>query len=143
VSGAERNGKVTIGGLTPDTGYWFRFSADGKHDPYFIGSARTAAAPSCAATVTIGSAWNGGFVATFTVRNIGPDTLDAWRVSWRWSGDERIVSLWNGVALDGGAGVTIGNASYNGTVAPAGSTTFGLLVAASAPPGDITPSCTR
>ncbi|WP_307834433.1 cellulose binding domain-containing protein [Paractinoplanes lichenicola] len=53
------------------------------------------------------------------------------------------MSLWNGVTREGGDGVTIGNATYNGTLAPAGSTTFGLLVASSAPPGDITPACAR
>ena len=142
VSGPERSGKVTIDGLTPGTEYWFRFSADGKHDPYLIGSARTVAAQACAATVTTDSAWSGGFVATVTVRNIGVETLGTWQVSWRWAGDERIVSLWNGVRRDGGDGVTIGNASYNGTLPPNGSTTFGMLVATGAPPGDIAPVCT-
>src|SRR5689334_14401371 len=41
VSGPERSGQVTIEGLTPDTAYWFRFSADGRHDPYVIGTGRT------------------------------------------------------------------------------------------------------
>ncbi|MCY1143647.1 cellulose binding domain-containing protein [Actinoplanes sp. Pm04-4] len=143
VSGLERNGRVTIDGLAPDTTYWFRFSADGKHDPYAVGSGRTAAVEVCAASVAVGSAWNGGYVATVTVRNTGVETLDSWRVSWSWSGDESIVSLWNAVREDVAGGVVAGNASYNGVVAPGGSTTFGLLVASSSPPAGLTPSCTR
>ncbi|MEK8104728.1 hypothetical protein NKG94_05160 [Micromonospora sp. M12] len=43
VSGPERNGSVTIDRLTPDTEYWYRFSdVDGRRDPYWIASARTA-----------------------------------------------------------------------------------------------------
>lgn len=143
VSGPERSGTVTLSGLTPDTAYWFRFSADGGHDPYVIGTARTAAHPTCAATVAIDSAWAGGYVATVTVRNVGTEPIDAWHVSWRWTGDERIVSIWNGVAQASGADVVVGNASYNGTLATGGSTTFGMLVAAGAPPGNIAPACAR
>ncbi|MFI5891441.1 cellulose binding domain-containing protein [Actinoplanes sp. NPDC051513] len=143
VSGPERYGTVTIDGLTPGTAYWFRFSADGRRDPYVVGSGRTTPLAVCAATMAIGSAWSGGFVATVTVRNVGDATLDAWRVSLRWPGDERILTLWNAVAQGSGADVTIGNASYNGTLAPGGSTTFGMLVAVGAPPGDIALGCDR
>ncbi|WP_433307225.1 cellulose binding domain-containing protein [Actinoplanes sp. CA-030573] len=143
VSGPERSGTVTIGGLTPDTAYWFRFSADGKHDPYVIGTARTAARPACAATVAVDSAWNGGYVATVTVRNVGAEPLDGWHVSWRWGGDERLVSVWNGVAEASGPDVVVGNASYNGRLAIGGAATFGMLVAAGAAPGGIAAACGR
>lgn len=141
-SGPERSGTMTIDGLTPDTAYWYRFSANGQHDPYWTGSGRTAAVQACAATVAIDSAWSGGFVARVAVRNVGAETLGTWHVSWQWPGNERIVSLWNGVA-DGGDGVTISNAPYNGTLAPGGSTSFGMLVAATAPPSSLAPACTR
>jgi cellulase/cellobiase CelA1 len=141
VSGPERQGTVTIDGLTPGTAYWVRFSADGEHDPYLILAARTTPLRTCGATLTTDSAWGGGFVATVTVRNVGAETLGAWHVSWHWSGDQRIVSVWNGVVESGGPDVTIGNAPYNATLAPNGSTTFGILVAGDTPPGDITPVC--
>jgi cellulase/cellobiase CelA1 len=143
VSGPERYGTVTIDGLTPDTAYWFRFSADGRPDPYVVTSVRTAPLPVCTATAVIDHGWSGGFVTTVTVRNVGNETLDGWRVSWRWSGDERILALWNAVAEGSGADSTIRNASYNATLAPGGSTTFGMLVAASMPPGDIALTCGR
>jgi len=138
VSGPERSGEVTIGGLTPDTAYWIRFTADGRHDPYVFPSVRTAPVATCAATVRIDSAWTGGFVATVTVRNVGDEALSGWRVAWTWPGDERIQSLWNAVAQ---GDATVGNASYNAAVAPGASTTFGMLVAASGTPAAIDPAC--
>ncbi|MET8359015.1 cellulose binding domain-containing protein [Micromonospora sp. NPDC005171] len=144
VSGPERSGTVTIGGLTPDTEYWYRFSdPDGKRDPYMIGSARTAPLTGCRATATIDARWGSGFVATVTVRNTGTLPLDQWRVSWRWSGDERIQTAWGGVAETAGADVSVRNTSYNGTLALDGATTFGLLVTTSAVPDDLTLTCAR
>ncbi|MBQ1024946.1 cellulose binding domain-containing protein [Micromonospora sp. C95] len=143
VTGLERNGQVTLDGLTPDTEYWFRFSdVEARRDPYVIGGpARTEPLSTCGATATIDARWGSGFVATVTVRNTGSESLDGWLVRWRWTGDERIQSVWGGVSDGAGADVTIRNASYNGTVAPGGTTTFGLLASASTVPSGITATC--
>ncbi|MBQ1046407.1 MULTISPECIES: cellulose binding domain-containing protein [unclassified Micromonospora] len=143
VTGPERSGKVTIDGLTPGTEYWFRFGdTKGGRDPYVIGGpARTLSL--CSATATIDSRWGSGFVATVTVRNDGAEPVPSWLVSWRWSGDERIQSIWGGVAEGAGQDVAVRNASWNGTLAPGASTTFGLLVAAGVTPAAITPVCGR
>ncbi|MFI9638787.1 cellulose binding domain-containing protein [Micromonospora sp. NPDC051925] len=144
VSGPQRQGTVTVGGLTPDTAYWFRFSAGETRDPYVVGGpGRTlSAAPVvCRATATIDSRWSGGFVATVTVRNTAQEPLDGWEVTWRWSGDERIQSIWGGVVSGTGVDVTVRNASWNGTLAPGGVTTFGMLVSASVTPDGLTPTC--
>ncbi|MFK4244640.1 cellulose binding domain-containing protein [Micromonospora chokoriensis] len=144
VSGPERNGTVTIDRLTPDTEYWYRFTdVEGRRDPYVIASARTAPLTACRATATIDARWGSGFVATVTVRNTGSEPLDRWRVSWRWSGDERVQSVWGGVAETVGVDVTVRNASYNGTLALDGVTTFGLLATASSVPDGLTLSCAR
>ncbi|KAB1928906.1 endoglucanase [Micromonospora noduli] len=144
VSGPERNGSVTIDRLTPDTEYWYRFTdAEGRRDPYVIASARTASLTSCRATATIDARWGSGFVATVTVRNTGTLPLDQWRVSWQWSGDEQVHTAWGGVAESTGSDVTVRNASYNGTLALDGATTFGLLVTTSAVPDGLTLTCAR
>ncbi|MCZ7435652.1 cellulose binding domain-containing protein [Micromonospora sp. WMMC241] len=145
VSKAERSGTVTVEGLTPDTDYWFRFSdTQGHRDPYVIGGpARTLSTSTCAATVRIDSRWYGGFIATVTVRNTGTESTRGWLVSWRWTADERIESIWGGVAERAGENVTVRNASWNGTLAPGASTTFGVLVAASSASAGITPICGR
>ncbi|MEV4118834.1 cellulose binding domain-containing protein [Micromonospora sp. NPDC049645] len=144
VSGPELNGAVTIDRLTPDTEYWYRFTdAEGRRDPYVIASTRTASLTSCRATATIDARWGSGFVATVTVRNTGALPLDRWRVSWRWSGDERVETSWGGVVETAGADVTVRNAAYNGTLASDGVTTFGLLVSTSAVPEGLTLTCAR
>lgn len=144
VSGPEQNGSVTFDRLTPDTEYWYGFrDSDGRWEPYFGGSGRTAPLASCRATATIDSRWGTGFVATVTVRNVDTQPLDQWRVSWRWAGDERIQAVWGGVVDPAGADVVVRNAPYNGTLAPDGVTTFGLLVTSSAPPAGLTLACTR
>lgn len=145
VSGPERYGNVVVDGLTPDTEYWFRFSdPEGQRDPYVIGGpARTEPLPVCGATAVVDAGWGSGFVATVTVRNIGDEPLDGWQVSWRWSGDEHVQSVWGGVVEGVSPDVTVRNASYNGTLAPDSSTTFGLLVATSAVPEGLTLTCGR
>ncbi|SCL13485.1 Cellulose binding domain-containing protein [Micromonospora nigra] len=145
VSGRDRHGTITVEGLTPDTAYWFRFSdPEGNRDPYvFGGPARTLPQSACDATAVVDAGWSGGFVATVTVRNTGDEPLDGWRVSWRWSGDERVQSVWGGVVEVTGTDVTVRNAAYNGTVSVEGSTTFGLLAAASVPPDAVSVTCGR
>ncbi|MEU7919577.1 cellulose binding domain-containing protein [Micromonospora zamorensis] len=144
VSGPERNGSVTVDRLTPDTEYWYRLTdVEGRRDQYAFSSARTSPLASCRATATIDARWGNGFVATVTVRNTGTEPLDGWRVSWRWSGDERVQNVWGGVAEAAGVDVTVRNASYNGMLALDGVTTFGLLVTTSAVPDGLTMACAR
>jgi len=140
-SGWERSGTIIVTGLTPDTTYWFRFSSRGARDLYAFTSVRTAPSPDCDATLRIDSSWSSGFVATVTVRNTGSQTLDTWRVWWRWPGDQRIQSLWNGVSHGSDADVAIGNTPYNATLPPGGSTTFGMLVGSSTQPGTLVLTC--
>ncbi|MGC5054202.1 cellulose binding domain-containing protein [Micromonospora sp. DT48] len=136
VTGMERYGKVTVDGLTPDTEYWFRFSdVEDRRDPYIGGPVRTQSSTGCEATAAIDASWATGFVATVTVRNTGSEPLDGWQVRWRWSGDQQVQTVWGGVLDGAGPDVTVRNAPYNGTVAPDGTTTFGLLVVGVVPTG--------
>ncbi|MEV7225869.1 cellulose binding domain-containing protein [Polymorphospora sp. NPDC051019] len=145
VSGPQRYGTVTVTGLTPDTEYWFRLSdVEGRQDRYVLGGpARTAAQPVCTATATITSAWDGGFVASVTVRNTAAERLDGWRVWWRWPGDERIQTAWNAVPDGTAAEPAVRDAGHNATLPPGGSATFGLLVTTSAAPATVALSCGR
>ncbi|MDG4766732.1 cellulose binding domain-containing protein [Solwaraspora sp. WMMD406] len=136
VSGPDRHGDVTLAGLTPDTEYWFRFSdAEGRRDTYVVGGpAWTLPVATCTATATLDASWGTGFVATVTVRNAGVGAIEGWRVSWRWAGDERIQTAWNGVVTTDGAAVTVANAGYNGAVAAGGTASFGMVVSTNAAP---------
>ncbi len=50
-----------------------------------------------------------------------------WRVEWTWPSGQKLTEVWNGSLSSSGASVTVTNMSYNGTLAPDGTTTFGFL----------------
>ena len=80
----------------------------------------------CTATYTVSNQWPGGFQAGVTVTNSGSATLNGWTVHLTLASGQSIASLWNGVNTGTSGAVTVKNASYNGTVTPSGTTTFGF-----------------
>jgi predicted carbohydrate-binding protein with CBM5 and CBM33 domain len=83
----------------------------------------------CTAAYTVASSWPNGFQGTVTVRNNGSSPINGWTVRWTFPGSETVSQLWNGTYTQSGSLVTAKNVSYNGTLAAAGSTTFGFLAA--------------
>ncbi|MFF0594152.1 cellulase family glycosylhydrolase [Streptomyces antibioticus] len=81
---------------------------------------------SCSATYAISSDWGGGFNADVKVTNTGTTALSSWKVTWTWSGAQRVTSMWNASYTQSGGTVTAVNAAHNGTVAPGTSTSFGF-----------------
>ena len=81
----------------------------------------------CGATYQIANSWPGGFQGTVTVTNHGTTATNGWTVRWTFPNGQTISQLWNGSYTQSGANVTVTNASYNGTVAPGQSTTFGFI----------------
>ncbi|MGQ4359897.1 cellulase family glycosylhydrolase [Streptomyces sp. SAS_272] len=80
----------------------------------------------CSAAYTVSSDWGGGFNAEVKVTNTGTTALSSWKVTWTWSGSQRVTSMWNASYTQSGATVTASNAAHNGTVAAGGSTSFGF-----------------
>jgi cellulase/cellobiase CelA1 len=80
----------------------------------------------CGASYQIVNSWPGGFQANVTVTNNGSTTLNGWTVHFTLASGQSITSLWNGVNTGTTGAVTVRNASYNGTLTPAGSTSFGF-----------------
>jgi endoglucanase len=83
-------------------------------------------AVACTAAYTVTNDWGDGFNAEVTVRNTGTTPLKSWRVTWTWSGSQKITNLWNATYTQSGATVTATNAAHNGTVPAGGSTSFGF-----------------
>jgi poly(3-hydroxybutyrate) depolymerase len=79
----------------------------------------------CEATMQTVTSWSGGFQSTVTVR-AGSSAVNGWTVGWTWPGGQTISSLWSGVRSGSGAGVTVRNETYNGSIAAGGTTTFGF-----------------
>ncbi|WP_316741902.1 cellulase family glycosylhydrolase [Streptomyces sp. MK7] len=93
--------------------------------------------PACSATYTVSSDWGSGFNADVTVKNTGTTALSSWKVTWTWSGSQKITSMWNATYTQSGSTVTVTNADHNGSVPAGGSTGFGF---GGAPGGGSAPS---
>ncbi len=85
----------------------------------------------CTATYQLVNSWPGGLQAQVTVRNNGSSTLNGWTVRMTLASGQTISSLWNGVNTGTSGAITVKNASYNGTLSGAGSTTFGYTATGS------------
>ncbi|MEV0611760.1 cellulose binding domain-containing protein [Nonomuraea sp. NPDC050404] len=72
------------------------------------------------------SQWQGGMTANVTIRNTGTSPVNGWRLSFGFPGDTRVTNAWNASVAQTGVEVTATNASYNGTIPPGGSQSFGF-----------------
>jgi endo-1,4-beta-xylanase len=80
----------------------------------------------CHVAYTTNSQWPGGFTAQVVIGNTGTSTINGWTLKFTFPGDQHITSDFNGTASQSGENATLTNASYNGTIAPGGSTTVGF-----------------
>lgn len=72
------------------------------------------------------SEWGTGFSGNVTVTNGGDTPVSSWTVSWTFDGDQKITSLWNASFTQTGKDVVVTNLSWNGTLAPGASYSFGF-----------------
>ncbi|WP_405853707.1 endo-1,4-beta-xylanase [Streptomyces sp. NBC_00090] len=80
----------------------------------------------CSVTYAVTSQWTGGFTAQVTLRNTGTAALNGWTVRWSQPAGQRVTQAWNAAVTQTGAEVTAANLSYNATVPPGGSVSFGF-----------------
>jgi cellulose 1,4-beta-cellobiosidase len=80
----------------------------------------------CTGAYSLVNSWTGGFEGQVVVKNTGSGTLNGWKLGWTYPGNQQISSLWNGVLSQSGAAVTVGNASYNASIASGGTVTVGF-----------------
>jgi hypothetical protein len=72
------------------------------------------------------SNWPGGFTANVTIANTGATAINGWTLAFTFPGDQKITSPWNASVTQSGASVTATNLSYNATISPGGSQSFGF-----------------
>lgn len=76
-------------------------------------------------TFTVGSHWEGGYGGGITIENRGDEPISSWTLEY--GGGPQIGSLWNGVLTGLADGRTrVGNASWNGVLAPGASVAIGF-----------------
>ena len=84
-------------------------------------------AVSCRAVYSVVSSWPGGFQGQIVLTSTGTAALTPWTLTWTFPGRQQITSMWNAVVTQSGERVTASHASYNTTIAPAGSVTIGFI----------------
>ncbi|GAA2448055.1 glycoside hydrolase family 18 chitinase [Streptomyces mauvecolor] len=84
------------------------------------------AATSATATYAKSSDWGTGFGAGWTIKNTGTTTLSSWTVEWDYPSGTSVTSAWDADVTSSGTHWTAKNKSYNGTLAPGASVSFGF-----------------
>jgi Cellulose binding domain len=111
-------------------------SASASASPTATGGAR------CTATWSVTNSWQGGFQLGFTVTDSGSAPTTGWTVNYSWPGSQAITQIWSAAETQSGAAVSVTNLSYDGSLSPGGSTTFGLLGSGATPTSLGNLSCT-
>jgi hypothetical protein len=88
-----------------------------------------AAAPVLTATFTQTSVWNSGYGADIVIRNGGDAAAAGWAVEFDLPAGTTVTSSWSSVRTTTGNHYRFTNVSYNGTVAPGASVSFGFNAA--------------
>ncbi|KUO16681.1 glycoside hydrolase family 18 chitinase [Streptomyces dysideae] len=84
------------------------------------------AATSATATYTKASDWGTGFEGKWTVKNTGTTALTSWTVEWDFPSGTSVTSAWDTDVTSSGTHWTAKNKSWNGTLAPGASVSFGF-----------------
>lgn len=92
------------------------------------GSPRSSAAESGGATAsfTKTSDWGTGFGGQWTIKNTGSTGISSWTVEWDFPSGTSVTSAWDADVTNSGTHWTAKNKSYNGTIAPGASVSFGF-----------------
>ncbi|MET9442676.1 cellulose-binding domain-containing protein [Streptomyces sp. NPDC006610] len=69
--------------------------------------------------------WTGGYTAQIKVTNLGP-SVSNWRLTWTYTGDQKVTSAWNATVTQTGGSVVATDAGWNGALATEGSAEFGV-----------------
>ena len=70
--------------------------------------------------------WQGGFTANVTITNNSSSTTSGWTLTFTFPGDQKVTNAWNTAVTQTGASVKVTNLSYNATIPPGGSQSFGF-----------------
>ncbi|MER7005437.1 cellulose binding domain-containing protein [Dactylosporangium sp. NPDC000555] len=100
------------------------------------GGATSAAPDGCRVTYTPNT-WNNGFTSTVTIANTSKTAVHGWKLTFPFSGNQRITKAWTADVSQNGTVVTAANARYNGSIAANGSISFvvqGTYSGTNAPP---------
>ncbi|MGW1882957.1 glycosyl hydrolase family 18 protein [Streptomyces sp. NPDC001970] len=84
------------------------------------------AATSATATYAKVQDWGTGFEGKWTVKNTGTTSLTSWTVEWDFPSGTSVTSAWDADVTGSGTHWTARNKSWNGSLAPGASVSFGF-----------------
>lgn len=96
------------------------------------------AATSATATYAKTQDWGTGFEGKWTVKNTGTSSISSWTIEWDFPSGTSVTSAWDADVTHSGNHWTAKNKSYNGTLAPGASLSFGFNGSGSGSPSACT-----
>ncbi|MEU2662006.1 cellulose-binding domain-containing protein [Micromonospora sp. NBC_01740] len=69
--------------------------------------------------------WNSGFTADVQITNTSSSTINGWTLAYSLLSGQRVTNSWNATVSQSGQAVTARNISWNGTLSPGGTASFG------------------
>ncbi|WP_333779130.1 glycoside hydrolase family 18 chitinase [Streptomyces sp. IBSBF 3136] len=84
------------------------------------------AATNATASFAKTSDWGTGFGGQWTIKNTGTSGISSWTVEWDFPSGTSVTSAWDADVTNSGTHWTAKNKSYNGTLAPGASVSFGF-----------------
>ncbi|MPY57697.1 glycoside hydrolase family 18 chitinase [Streptomyces spongiae] len=94
------------------------------------------AATEATATYTKTQDWGTGFEGKWTVKNTGTTTISTWTVEWDFPSGTSVTSAWDADVTSSGTHWTAKNKSWNGSLAPGASVSFGFNGSGSGSPAN-------
>ncbi|MFB7460329.1 glycosyl hydrolase family 18 protein [Streptomyces sp. NPDC056188] len=94
------------------------------------------AATSATATYAKTQDWGTGFEGKWTVTNSGSAAISSWTIEWDFPSGTSVTSAWDADVTSSGTHWTAKNKSYNGTLAPGASVSFGFNGAGAGSPSN-------
>ena len=70
--------------------------------------------------------WQGGFQGEVRV-SAGSSAITGWTTTFTYANGQALTQVWNATTTTSGSTVTARNLSYNGSLAPGATTSFGFL----------------
>lgn len=120
-------------GLVNGTTYWYQVTARnsiGSAVSLPVSATPQAVTPTaCALTIDATNDWGAGQVLAVRLANTGTQPLSDWQVTWTASNDFTLQNSWSSTVTASGRVVTARPAGWNATIAPNGSTDFGMQLA--------------
>ncbi|MFC3575562.1 glycoside hydrolase family 18 chitinase [Streptomyces yaanensis] len=94
------------------------------------------AATSATATYAKTQDWGTGFEGKWTVTNSGSTSISSWTIEWDFPSGTSVTSAWDADVTNSGTHWIAKNKSYNGTLAPGASVSFGFNGSGSGAPSN-------